>query len=135
MNYAIELHDSECLAFELDSNGDVLLTLDAYIHRSDGVPCNTPGEGGNQRVCFLFESAIVSRRFGGLPAIIRNGALILGESSLDLIPLPFEMHGSCNLMLEFLDDAQSIYISGKSVRVVPDGEFRFVESVDFTCLP
>lgn len=131
MNSAIELHDSECLAIELNSPGAGALVLDAYVHRSYGEPCKTPGEGGIQRVRFSVEAMSVSGRIGTLPATIYSGFLIVGGSNVDLIPLPFESTQSFKLRLSFLD-GDDFCITGKAVRVTPEGEFRFVEQVDFS---
>jgi hypothetical protein len=38
MNAVIEMHDSECLAIELDENEGGYVLLDAYVHRGDGDP-------------------------------------------------------------------------------------------------
>ena len=131
MNSAIELHDSECLAIEQNSIGAGALVLDAYVHRSNGEPSETPGEGGIQRVRFSVEAMSVSGRIGTLPATIYNGSLNIGGASLDLIPLPFESAQSCNLRLSLLD-GEDFCITGKAVRVTPEGEFRFVEHVEFS---
>jgi hypothetical protein len=48
MNAVIEMHDSECIAIELDDKGGGLVLLDAYVHRSEGEPLVSPHEGGYQ---------------------------------------------------------------------------------------
>lgn len=131
MNTAIELHDSTCLAIEFDSAGNGALVVDAYVYRSDGKPCETPGEGGVQRVQFYIDSISMSGRICTLPATIYEGSMSIGDSSLDLIPLPFESDKSCNLRLALLDNGD-FCIAGKAVRVTPIGDFRFVEHVDFS---
>jgi hypothetical protein len=48
MNAVIEMHDSECLAIELDENEGGFVLLDAYVHRGDGDPLLSRHEGGAQ---------------------------------------------------------------------------------------
>ena len=38
MNAVIEMHDSECIAIEVDENGGSFVLLEAYIYRSEGEP-------------------------------------------------------------------------------------------------
>ncbi|HEU5351231.1 MAG TPA: hypothetical protein VFU55_06510 [Terracidiphilus sp.] len=131
MNSAIELHDSECLVVESDSVGNGTIVLDAYVHRSDGEPCKTPGEGGVQRVRFFVEFMRVVGEVGTLPGTIYGGSLEIDGSNLDLIPLPFSSVGSCNLRLSILDGSD-FYITGKNMQVISEGDFRFVEHNDFS---
>ena len=56
MKSAIELHDSECPAIDLDSTGNGAVILVASVHRTDGEPGLSPGEGGMQRVIIAIES-------------------------------------------------------------------------------
>lgn len=131
MDSAVELHDSECLAVEMDLTGNGAIILDAYVHRSDGEPCKAPGEGGMQRVRFHVESMKVVGEVSALPATIYDGLLNVGGSSLNLIPLPFESVGTCDLRLSLLDGGD-FHITGKAMRITPEGDFRFVEQTNFT---
>jgi hypothetical protein len=136
MKSAVEFHDSECLAIELDTSGNCVVMLDAYVHRSDAEPALSPGDGGIQRVRISVASAIRSGDIiGTLPSTIYHGSLTIGNSGLDLVPLPFRSDETCDLRFEFREDGRIIRIAGKSVSVLADGEFRFVENVDFSKEP
>jgi hypothetical protein len=131
MNCAIELHDSECLAIEKDSDGNGVVVLDAYVHRTDGEPGVSPGEGGWQRVHLVIESMTISGAFGPLPVDLDDGTLEAdGVRLRNLLPLPSVHSGEVVLTLEFLYDAGTLSISGKNIKVEQAGEFCFVEHVD-----
>jgi hypothetical protein len=130
MNSAVEFHDSDCLEIISDSDGNSVVILDAYVHRSEGEPGSTPGDGGMQRIHITMGTATRSGEIGTLPATIYKGSLIVGSSSLGLVPLPFRSSETCDLNLEFLDDASMVRITGNSISIKWEGEFRFVEKVD-----
>ena len=133
MKSGIELHDSELLAIELDSSGNGAVILDAYVHRTDGEPGISPGDGGVQRVRFSIEMMSTAGEIGSLPTGIYEGSLTLDNSNhRNMVPLPLQAGGNSTLTLMLGDDARLIHISGKNVFVEPEGEFRFVEHVDFT---
>jgi len=129
---AIEWHDSELADFKLEPNGLATLTLDAYVHRTGEEPGMSPGEGGIQRVQVLLEFQSSSGQVGALPAVISNGALIVGNRVLELVPLPFLGSDSCELRLTFLEDGREFLVKGRNVSVQASGEFSFVEHVDFS---
>jgi hypothetical protein len=133
MKSALELHDSECLAIESDSHGNGTVILDAYVHRTDGEPAVSPGDGGIQRVRFILEMMTTEGEIGSLPATIFEGSLVLDNSDhRNIVPLPLRTPGNATLTLMLADDARLIKVSGRSVSVEPEGEFRFVEHVDFS---
>ena len=78
MNAVIEMHDSECIAIELDEKGGGLVLLDAYVHRSEGEPLTSPHEGGYQRIRIKGEGVTIEGAMGDLPTWIYEGALIVG---------------------------------------------------------
>ena len=59
MQTAIEMHDSECLAVEQSTSGQGFVLLDAYVHRTDGEPGRSAGEGGIQRIRVVIENMSV----------------------------------------------------------------------------
>jgi hypothetical protein len=131
MKSAIEFHDSECLAIEKDFHGNGAVILDAYVHRTDGDPGVSPGEGGTQRARFSFESITIDGEIGPLPAIIYGGSLMFGGACFDyLVPVPSDFSGNVSLTLELLYDSRSVTIAGKNVSIRPEEEFRFVEAVN-----
>jgi hypothetical protein len=79
MGYAvIEMHDSECIAIELDEKGCGSVLLDAYVHRNEGEPLMSPHEGGYQRVRIQAEEMTTEGAVGDLPALICQGSLEIG---------------------------------------------------------
>ena len=133
MNVAIEMHDSECLAVERDELGQGFVLLDAYVHRSEGVPGVAPGEGGVQRIRIRIEAMTVEGDVGNLPAYIYEGSLTIGTSIQDnMVSFPAAYSEAVRLRLMLSDDARVIVISGTGAAIEPEGEFRFVEAVDFS---
>ncbi len=132
MKSTIELHDSDCLAIELDSRGNGAVILDAYVHRTGGEPGLSAGEGGMQRVRITIESMTTTGEIGSLPATIYDGSLTVGDTSVnELLPLPSVYEGYLSLTLTLADDARTVSVAGRSASITPEGSFRFVEQVDF----
>jgi hypothetical protein len=84
---------------------------------------------------FLIEMITTAGEIGSLPTGIYEGSLTLDNSNhRNMVPLPLQAAGNSTLTLMLGDDARLIHISGKNVFIEPEGEFRFVEHVDFTHL-
>jgi hypothetical protein len=133
MNVAIEMHGSECLAVEVNELGHGSVFLDAYVHRTDGEPGVAPGEGGVQRIRMKVDGMTVEGEVGELPAYVYEGSLTFGPSIQDnMVPFPAAYSEPVRLSMMLSDDARVIVISGKGISIEVEGEFRFVESVDFT---
>jgi hypothetical protein len=133
MNSAIELHDSECVSIEHDSRGNGAVILKAYVHRHEGEFGDTPHEGGEQLVRITIDSITVTGETGALPSTIWEGSLTVGEAILNnLIPFPAEHKGPITLSLTLFDNARQVEITGRSIAIVPESVFRFIERVDFT---
>lgn len=129
MNSAIELHDSECLAIEADSNGKGFVLLDAYVHRSEGRPGWEKGEGGVQRVRLAFENMTIDGVVGSLPAYIYEGSLTTDDAIFDnLITLPASYGGAVCLKVMLSEDAKILTVSGMNVTLLSESEFRYVET-------
>lgn len=128
MNAAIELHDSECLEIEVGNEGNGFVLLDAYVHRSEGRPGWEAGEGGMQRVRFLFENMRIDGAVGSLPAYIYEGSLESGNAVFDnLIEIPASYAGTAHFKIMISDDARTLVISGTKLDVLMESEFRYVE--------
>jgi hypothetical protein len=135
MNQAIELHDSECLAVEVDKEGWGSVLLDAYVHRTSGEPGVSPGEGGVQRIRIKISAMTIQGDVGMLPAYVYEGSLTVGSSvQNNMVPFPASYPGTAVLSMMLSDDARIIVVSGGKVSIEAEGEFRFVETVDFTDL-
>ena len=130
VNSAIELHDSECLAVEVDTGGKGFVLLDAYVHRSQGRPGWEDGEGGIQRIRVIFEAMLIEGMVGDLPAYICEGSLTAGSAVFDnLIDLPASYAGKACLKLMLSDDARVLIVSGENPTLLPESDFRYVEPV------
>ena len=135
MNSAIELHDSECMAVQTDIQGRGFVLLDAYVHRSDGEPGVARGEGGVQRIRLKVDAMTVNGDVGNLPADIYEGSLTVGKSSQNnIVPFPASYSEPVLLRLMIGDDARIITISGVALSIESEGDFKFVEQVDFSGL-
>ena len=133
MNQAIELHDSECLAVEVDEEGRGSVLLDAYVHRTAGEPGISHGEGGVQRIRMKIDAMTIKGEVGMLPAYVYEGSLTVGSSVQDnMVPFPASYPETVRLNMMLSDDARIILISGKKISIEAEGEFSFVETVDFT---
>jgi hypothetical protein len=111
MNAAIEMHDSECLAVEVDGQGSGFVLLDAYVHRTEGDPVISPGEGGIQRVRIKVGSAAVEGDIGPLPATIYEGSLVVGNSTQDnIVPFPASYAEEFQLKMMLSDDARVVVV-------------------------
>jgi len=83
------MHDSRCLAVEIDRSGSGFVVLKAYVHRSEGEPGVATGEGGVQRIRLDVDSMRVNGEVGSLPADIFEGSLTIGTSIQDnMVPFP-----------------------------------------------
>jgi hypothetical protein len=133
MNAVIEMHDSECLAIESDEKGDGFVLLDAYIHRGEGDPLMSPHEGGVQRLRINVEGITIQGILGDLPAYVYEGSLIAGADMQDnILRFPALYKEPVRLRMMLSDDARVIVVSGNGLSIEPEGEFRFVETVDFS---
>jgi len=125
MNEAIEMHDSECLAVEVDEEGRGSVLLDAYVHRTAGEPGVSPGEGGVQHIRMKMDAMTVEGDVGVLPAYVYEGSLTVGNSVQDnMVPFPAAYPETVRLSMMLSDDARVILVSGKEISIEVEGEFR-----------
>ena len=131
MNAAIEMHDSKCLAVEVEATGQGSVVLDAYVHRTDGEPGVAPGEGGVQRIRISVARMVVEGEVGDLPADIFEGSLNLEETIQDnMVPFPATYSEPARLSMMLSPDARVVVVAGSGISIEAEGEFRFVETVD-----
>jgi len=127
MNAAIEMHDSECLAVEIGESGDGSVLFNACVHRTDGQPGVSPGEGGVQRIRMKIEGMTIQGDMGGLPAYIYEGSLAIGASVQGMIPIPAVYSDTVRLSMTLSDDARVVTVLGSRISIESEGEFRYVE--------
>jgi hypothetical protein len=123
---SIELHDSVLKSIEMQ--GAVLvLWMDAYVHRSIGVPGVDAGMGWIYVVALRFNSGRCAPALPEPLARICDGILHLGADHLEnAIPVPLDFKGSVRLDLVISNDAK-LSIEGDGLRVALTGEGRYVE--------
>jgi hypothetical protein len=131
MNTAIEMHDSECLEVEIDEQGNGFVLLDAYVHRTDGNPGISSGQGGIQRIRIKVAHITIEGNVGALPATVYEGSVALKESvQRNIIPLPASSAEKFELEMMLAEDARIIVVAGTGVSIEAEGDFRFVEPFD-----
>jgi hypothetical protein len=133
MNAVIEMHDSACIALDMDENGGGFVLLDAYIHRSEGDPLMSPHEGGLQRIRVKFENMTTQGVVGDLPAVIYEGSLSVGaEVQGNIVPFPAAYAEPVRLSMMLSEDARVVIVYGSGLSIEPESDFRFVEKIDFS---
>jgi hypothetical protein len=133
VNAVIEMHDSECIAIEFDERGCGFVILDAYVHRGDGDDSMSPHEGGMQRIRIKAEDMTMEGAAGDLPARIYQGSLIVGaEMQGGIVRFPAAYTETFRLSMMLANDARVVVVCGKGLLIETEGEFRFVETVDFS---
>lgn len=133
LNQAIELHDTECLAVEVDDEGHGSVLLDAYVYRTVGEPGISPGEGGVQRIRVKFGAMTIKGEVGPLPSYVYEGSLTIGSTVQDnMVPFPASSAETASLSMMLSDDARIVVVSGVTISIEAESDFRFVEPVDFT---
>lgn len=130
MNAIIEMHDSVCLAVELDENGDGVVLLEAYVHRGEGDPLASPHDGGVQRIRMNIQRMTMQGDVGGLPADIYEGTVLVGADMQNIVGFPTAYSEPVRLSMTLSPDARVVVLSGSGLSVEPEGEFRFIETVD-----
>jgi hypothetical protein len=70
---------------------------------------------------------------GDLPASIYEGSLIVGaEAQGNIVRFPATYKEPFRLSMMLADDARVIIVSGNGLSVEPEGDFEFIETVDFS---
>ena len=98
------------------------------MHRSEGEPGWSAGEGGTQRIRVLIEDMVVEGELGELPAYIYEGSLTVGGSTQDnMVPFPSAYTDIVRLSMMLSENARVVIVSGSGGSIQPEGEFTFVE--------
>jgi hypothetical protein len=135
MRSAIELHDSTVLRVNNEGN-DVVIDLDAYLHRSEGEPGRDPGTGWTQLARFRLSEGHVRCDPGDIGSFeILHGSLRVGEELFgNVLPVPLAREARVEVALEgfVLDgDAEgqdvSLRADGCAIEVMLVGAPSFVE--------
>ena len=132
LNSLIEIHDSVLTLVETQSK-QVKLSIEAYIHKSIGVPGVDPGTGWVQNVILTIEDGSFEGSIESLPYDLYDGTLqINGELMENEIPIPLDRNGQIVLSLVAKWSGDKLVARGTHIHLELLGEARYVEDVDFS---
>jgi hypothetical protein len=125
-NSIIELHDTTLVAM-IEIGTQIIVLLEAVIHRSDDRPGIDAGSCWIQAAILTFSEAAIEGTANGLPADIADGDLIVdGEVLSNIVPIPFSHAGEVVLKLDLFTSAK-IVIRGKYAVLTLIGEAVYVQ--------
>lgn len=128
-NAALEIHDSTVERIE-SVDGQLIVVLDAYVHRSAGRPGVDRGTGWSQPIHLRFRGGKSVGSLPTMPLELLAGRLILGENTLtNLVPMPLDHAGPTRLELESWNDTRLI-VEGDAVAGTFVGVPRYIEEFD-----
>ena len=126
VNRAVELHDSR-VSTTTWSGRDLVLSLSAYLHQSDGRPGQDRGTGWTQDAELRIGTATLVVTPPG-PLVILDGAIDVGERVFDnLLPIPFAHQGPVVVTLNGAEG--KLHAAGVGVTLTLRGNPAFVEDV------
>lgn len=129
---AIEFHDSTLDSIIAAESGGVILHFSsAYIHKSQGEPGRDAGSGWVQEARIHVLGAAVAGALLELPCDLRDGELQVDGELFQLLPIPFDRHGSIQFDLECMPMGSKIRITGAGLRLEMLGVATYVEEVNF----
>ncbi len=124
----IELHDSTVEALTVVPP-DLIIQLDAYVHRSHGIPATDPGTGWSQRAIICVRNGQPDGPIPALPCWLSDGEIRLDADVFDnLIPPSLSCEQSTTISLVFTS-GDRLRIAGDGLTIGLVGEPRFVEEV------
>jgi hypothetical protein len=126
-NAALEFHDSDLTALEVDDDRVTLRFAAAYIHRSEGVPGVDRGTGWTQ------EASVALAR-AKLAGVVRLGSPSLADDEVSLgdrhfaglVPASLSYVGPVSVALLFLDGSR-LRIDAEELHCELIGEPTYVE--------
>jgi hypothetical protein len=129
-NRAIEFHDSTLDSIIAAESGDVVLHFSsAYIHQIQGECGRHAGSGWVQEARIHVQGAAVAGALVELPCDLRDGELQVDGELFQLLPIPFDRHGSVLFDLECMLMGGKIRITGTGLRLEMLGDPTYVEEV------
>jgi hypothetical protein len=112
LNAAVEIHDSTLERVET-SNGDLVVVIHAYVHRSSGRPGVDRGTGWSQLAHFRFLVGKATGSVGSIPMELLDGRMILsGRTLSNVIPMPLDHVGPSRLELESWNEVKVVIEGG-----------------------
>ena len=126
MNQSLELHDSVVSDVRVAGSSIIVSFSGAYIHRSNGEPGVSPGEGFIQSAELVFAQASSPSDLRSACGAISEGHIAMGEQQLCLLPLPFAAPAAITAELIF-SSGHSLRVFASSATCNASGNPRFVE--------
>jgi hypothetical protein len=124
---ALEFHDSEVVAVQMEENELHVVLEPAYIHRSAGRPGIDSGSGFLQSAEIVFTDAKFSEKEGPCSGPIEEGIVtVAGKRYNDMLPLPFTAVGAVSAEFTF-ESGSVLSINGAGINCFSKGQARFVE--------
>ncbi|HVA16234.1 MAG TPA: hypothetical protein VMV59_00830 [Candidatus Dormibacteraeota bacterium] len=132
LNSLIEIHDSVLTAVETQAK-QVKLSIEAYIHKSAGVPGVDPGTGWIQNVILTIEDGSFEGNTQSFPCDLMDGTLQINEEFMENeIPIPLDRYGQIVLSLVPKWSGDRLVARGTGIYLERLGEARYIEDVDFS---
>lgn len=127
MNTAIELHDSEIVSVELAGTRLVVKFDPAYVHKSEGVPGVSNGEGWVQNAEAVIEGAVIVSG-DEISGEVWDGHLLCDNLRLDnVVGVPFSFEGRVVFVVEFMS-GKKLEITGSSIQIRTTSHGKYVEA-------
>ncbi len=127
LNSSIEIHDSVLTAVETRAK-QVKLALEAYIHKSSGIPGVDPGTGWIQNVVLTIEDGTLEGSFEKLPWDLSDGELKIGDEVFEnLIPIPLDRRAPVELALMAQRTGDTVRVRGSRIQLELLGRPEYVE--------
>jgi hypothetical protein len=127
LNSEIEFHDTTVAAI-VKVGTQVIVFLQAYVHKSPGRPGWDAGSGWVQAAAITFTEATIDGEVPDLPADISSGSLILDDEERKyMVPIPFQYAREIALKMLLITSSAEITIKGKQAELTLIGEAVYVE--------
>jgi hypothetical protein len=127
-NAGIELHDSDVESITAEALG-IVFRLNAYVHRTDGVPGSDPGTGWMQCALVRIRNAELIGATPKLPCTLSDGSVTIGNTVYhNIIPSTLSSASTSAIDLVFTS-GERLQVRGEDLSVSLFGEPSFVDNV------
>src|SRR5262245_3745701 len=126
MNAAIELHDSEISEVTVVGHSLRIVLDPAYVHQSSGRPGVDPGDGVLQKAELVFTGASWTGLSPDCQGTISDGAVLVDEKSLVLVPCPMQSTGQITARIDFTS-GRTLEVKAQEVSCAAVGPAKWLE--------
>ena len=126
MTATLELRDSEVWTIEASAGAVRVLFSAAYVRHSEESSDGDGGEVYAQGVELKVDNATWKGSLQECVGKISDGDLLVADTPVRLVPLPYEAADTVRLAIQFANGA-ALVVTGTAVHVHHTGEPRFVE--------